>query len=142
MTVDVRVAEADAPERRVLSGRVRPRRDSSLVARVPTTVYASPMARIYTGGVHPIAGLQIIAVNPDLGRSLGVTQGLVVLDALPGTPGRESGLRGGDVIVSANDVELRSVTALERVISESGEKRAVMLVIVRDRKREKVTLSW
>lgn len=119
-------------------------RDSTPPApvRVATGTFAGPMAQFFTRGVNPVAGLQMVVVNPDLARAFGVEHGLVVLEALPGTPGRESGLRGGDVIISANDVETRSAATLQRVITQAGAKRSVNLVIVRDRKREKITLAW
>ncbi|HEX9562717.1 MAG TPA: PDZ domain-containing protein [Gemmatimonadaceae bacterium] len=139
------IGTADAPEQKVVytGSRVRLRRDSATTAaaRPTTTVFAGPMTRFFTRGVNPVAGVQFVPVNPDLARTFGVEHGLFVIDVLPGTPGREAGLRGGDVLLSADEVELRSAFTLQRVIGQA-EKRAVTLIVIRDKKREKITLRW
>jgi C-terminal processing protease CtpA/Prc len=126
---------------------VRPRRDSARVraaAPVPATassaVYAGPMVG-YLGGSNSLAGLQLVTLSAESSRALGVEHGILVNQVLPGTPGREAGLLGGDVLISADSVELRSILTLQRVISRSAD-RNVTLLIVRDRKRETVQLRW
>jgi serine protease Do len=66
---------------------------------------------------------------------------LLVIQVLPGTLGREAGLRSGDVLVQADSQELRTSASLQRVISRSRD-RTVTLVVIRDKKRETVTLKW
>jgi C-terminal processing protease CtpA/Prc len=125
----------------------RARRDSSVVVRVAPTgtagsmVYAGPMAAAYSAGGRSLAGLELVALNQESGRAFGVTHGLFVNQVLPGTPGRQAGLQGGDVIVSADSVDLRSFGALQRMISRSRD-RTVTLVVVRGKKTETVQLRW
>lgn len=126
---------------------VRARRDSARVqvtAPVPATasggVYAGPMVG-YLGGSNSLAGLQLVTLSAESSRAMGVEHGILVNQVLPGTPGREAGLLGGDVLISADSVDLRSILTLQRVISRSAD-RNVTLVIVRDRKRETVQLRW
>jgi membrane-associated protease RseP (regulator of RpoE activity) len=125
----------------------RLRRDSTKVAPsgpVPVAasgVFAGPMAQFYSGGASSLAGLQLVALSSESSRALGVTHGILVNQVLPGTPGRDAGLLGGDVLVSADSVELRSIGTLQRVISRATD-RIVTLVIVRERKRETVQLRW
>lgn len=104
-------------------------------------VFAGPMAQFYSSGAASLAGVQLIALGPESSRSMGVSHGLLVNVVLPGTPGREAGLQGGDILVSADSVDLRSVALLQRVLSRSQD-REVELVIVRDRKQQKLKLSW
>jgi C-terminal processing protease CtpA/Prc len=131
-----------AAPRRFLAPRAGVRTDSSRTGSVIVGgSFAGPMAQFFTGGVNPVAGVQLVPMNPDLGKLSGAETGLFVVQVLQGTPGRDAGLRGGDVILSADGVELRSAAMLSQVIRRS-EKRAVMLVVLRDRKQEKVSLVW
>ncbi len=111
------------------------------VAGVWERGFVGPMAQFFTGGANPVAGVQVVPITRDLGRITGATSGLFVVQVLQGTPGREAGLRGGDVILSADGVELESTGTLQRVISRS-DTRAVQLVVLRDRKKEKLTIRW
>ena len=122
------------------------RRDSGVVRGVapttPTTsgVFAGPMAQWYSGGVSSLAGLQLVVLSNESSRAFGVSHGILVNQVAPG-PGRDAGLQGGDVLVSADSIELRSIRQLASVISRASDRR-VTLVVVRDRKRETLQLRW
>lgn len=104
-------------------------------------VMTGPMVGLFGGGANSLAGLQLIALSTESSRALGVDHGILVNQVLQGTPGREAGLRGGDILLSADSVELRSIGTLQRVIRNSADRRVTM-VIMRDRKRETVLLKW
>ena len=77
---------------------VRPRKDSSMVATtVPASaggaVFAGPMTQMFSGGGMVLAGLHLVSLSSESSRALGVTQGILVNQVLPG-PGREAGLQG------------------------------------------------
>ena len=122
-----------------------PRSDSgAVVAARPApsgAVFAGPMTAFWSGGVRSLAGLQLVTLSDESSRAFGVTHGLLVNQVGPGTPGREAGLQGGDVMISADSVDLRSIGTLQRVISRARD-RTVTLVIVRDRKTQTVQLRW
>ena len=142
----VRVQTGPSGERKYSYGFATARRDSSgVVARaVPATpgvVYAGPMVGLFGGGANSLAGVQLIALSTESSRNLGLASGILVNQVLPGTPGHEAGLQGGDILVSADSVELRSIRQLQTVINRATD-RVVTLVIVRDRKKETVQLRW
>jgi len=124
----------------------RPRKDSgatvATTAPVPVagTVYAGPMAQIFSAGGNVLAGLQLVPISTESSRALGISQGILVNQVLPG-PGREAGLRSGDILVSADSQDLRSMDVLRRVINRATD-RSVTIVVVRDKKRETVQLKW
>ena len=124
----------------------RPRKDSgeavTTTTQVPVAgaVYAGPMVSMFTGGASVLAGLQLVPLSSESSRALGVSQGILVNQVLPG-PGREAGLKGGDILVSADSQDLRSMDVLRRVINRATD-RTVTIVIVRDKKRETVQLKW
>jgi C-terminal processing protease CtpA/Prc len=123
------------------------RRDSSgggVAAALPATaggVYAGPMASMYNQGVSSLVGLQLMALSQESSRALGVEFGILINQVAQGTPGRNAGLQGGDILVSADSVDLRSIFQLQRVLNRASDRR-VTLVIVRDKKRETVQLRW
>lgn len=141
----VRVETGPSGERKYSYRFATARGDSSGVARaVPSTVgavYAGPMVGLFGGGANSLAGVQLMALSAESSRNLGVANGILVNQVLPGTPGQEAGLQGGDILVSADSVELRSIRQLQTVISRSSD-RVVTLVIVRDKKRQTVQLRW
>jgi S1-C subfamily serine protease len=99
------------------------------------------MTQLFGTSASLLAGLQLMALNQESGRAFGVAHGLFVNQVAPGTPGRAAGLRGGDVLVTADSIELRTVAALARVINRSNT-RSVSLVIRRGGKAETVRLRW
>jgi membrane-associated protease RseP (regulator of RpoE activity) len=122
--------------------RVRP--DSSIeVVGAPSSsgAFVGPMVGYLGGGANSLAGLQLVALSTESSRAFGVSYGILVNHVMAGTPGRDAGLRGGDILVSADSVDLRSIQHLQRVISRATD-RVVTLVIVRDKKRETVQLKW
>jgi C-terminal processing protease CtpA/Prc len=116
---------------------------AAVAAPTATTsgVMTGPMVGLFGGGANSLAGLQLIALSTESSRALGVDHGILVNQVLQGTPGREAGLRGGDILLLADSVELRSIGTLQRVIRNSTDRRVTM-VIMRDRKRETVMLKW
>lgn len=111
-------------------------------ARVATGVYyASPMVQWFSSGTNTVAGLQMHALNPQLGEVYGTARGLLVLEVLPGTPGHRAGIRSGDVLLAADSVELRTPRSLETVISRSRTQ-AVEIVVLRAKERKSLVLRW
>jgi S1-C subfamily serine protease len=131
----------EAAVRRFMVGRAGTPADSASVVRaapLAPSVYAGPS---YAGGVSTVAGLLVMAMNRDLGKSFGVDDGLLVLQSLPGTAGYRAGLKSGDVLLKANDVNLTSWRVLERLVRQAAE-REVKLSVFRDRQAQTVVLRW
>lgn len=124
------------------------RRDTGAVVGVTTApqpgaggAMIGPMVPFLSGGTNSLAGLQLVLLSPESSKALGVSHGILVNQVLPGTPGREAGLKGGDILIMADSQDLRSIATLQRVIRNSAD-RTVTLLIVRDRKRETVQYRW
>jgi len=96
----------------------------------------------FGGGVYPFAGAEFTALNPDLSDALGVKQeGVFVTAVVPGSPARVAGLRGGDIVLTADSIRLDDPMALVRAIRESSD-RSIRLEIVRKKKAETILLRW
>jgi S1-C subfamily serine protease len=108
----------------------------------PLTVMTRDGMRIELGGLESgtIAGAQLQRVG-DLKDYFGVEDGLLVLRVIPGTVAERSGLRGGDVILRADDAPITTPLTLRRAMDRSSDQ-AVKLEVVRKRKKENIVLQW
>ncbi len=103
-----------------------------------------PPALGYGGGTYPFAGAEFTALNPDLCEALGVKpEGVFVTSVIEGSPARAAGLRGGDVVVKADNIRIESPIDLVRAIRNADETdRSVDLQIIRKHKAQQLTLRW
>ena len=88
-----------------------------------------------------VAGAQLTTLTEDFKELTGADGGVMVQRVAPETPAALAGLRGGDVIVEANDREVTSARLLQRLISDSDAK-SVKLKVVRKGKARTVWLRW
>ena len=115
--------------------------------RVPTT---SPLATVlppalgFGGGIYPFAGAEFTRLNPDLCDVLGVKQeGVFVTNVLEGSAARNAGLRGGDIILRADNQKITNPIDLVRAIGAADERdRTVDLQILRKHQLQQLTLRW
>jgi S1-C subfamily serine protease len=121
---------------------------------VPSVPLVSPNALEERGGrrsvyvVHSvlpsqmvIAGATIVRPNADLRETFGVKSGVLVLDVARGSPAYASGLKGGDIIVTAGRLNVTSPVSVQRAM-ESADANQVVLRIVRKTKPQSLTLRW
>lgn len=98
----------------------------------------------YGGGVYPFAGAEFIGLNPELREALGVKpEGVLVTNVIEGSPARVSGLRGGDIVLKADDVTVSSPVDLVAAIRRADETdRRIELQIMRKQRIQALTLAW
>ncbi len=103
-----------------------------------------PPALGYGGGIYPFAGAEFTALNEDLCDALGVKpEGVFVTNVIEGSAARAAGLRGGDVVVKADDIKIESPIDLVRAIRSADETdHKVDLQIIRKHKAQQLTLRW
>jgi membrane-associated protease RseP (regulator of RpoE activity) len=90
----------------------------------------------------PVAGATLTEIHSgELGHIFGVSRGVLVTDIFS-DPARESGLRGGDVIVRADGQELATIAQLRRTVLAHNSDRSVELEIVRQHRTRRLTLHW
>ena len=77
----------------------------------------------FSGAGAGIAGAMLLTLDDDWRAALGVDNGVLVSRVLPGTPAKDSGLRGGDVIISADGEAVASVRTFSRIVSNSKTAR-------------------
>ena len=96
----------------------------------------------FGSGIFPFAGAEIIALNADMSAALGIKrEGVLVTSVVPETPAALSGLRGGDVVLTADSIHLESPMSLVRAIRESND-RSIRLRILRQKKAQTIVLKY
>lgn len=119
----------------------------SVRSRVPTpeplpAVLAPALG--WGGGVYPFAGASFTQLNTDLCDVLGVKpEGVFVTNVVEGSAARNSGLRGGDIILRADNIKVSSPMDLVQAIRTADEKdHRVDLQIMRKHQLQSLTLRW
>ena len=95
--------------------------------------------RSYYVGMRAVAGAELQELNPELARYFKVADGLLVVNAAPGSPARRAGLQPGDVITGVEGQQVTSVTQLRRAIERSSAK-TVKLEVVREGAKRTIEL--
>jgi len=89
-----------------------------------------------------VAGAEVTQLNEDLRELLDLkANGVFVVNVGAGTPASESGLRSGDVILSANRDAVQNPGELIRIMRAAGDN-TVRLEVVRKKKYQQLTLRW
>jgi membrane-associated protease RseP (regulator of RpoE activity) len=119
--------------------------EPTMVPSPRLTTPEAPNAQVFVFGSPAvpvaIAGATLMRMTPEFRESFGVTRGVLVLDVARGSPAHNSGLKGGDVIVSAGGTAVTLPTSIQRAMRNSGD-REVTLRIVRKKKPQTLVLRW
>ncbi len=88
-------------------------------------------------------GVMIQKVTPDIAESLGLdeSKGALVADVVKDGPAEAAGLKQGDVIVEFDGKPVADSAELPLLVARTPIGRSVDLVIIRDKKRENVSVT-
>jgi len=102
---------------------------------IPATTVEMPAekkdARAALSEMKEWFGLRVTAITPDSAKEVGLSrsEGVIVQDVEPGSPGASAGLRKGDVIVEVNRQKIKDETDYQRVMEKvTPEQGALFLV--------------
>ena len=102
---------------------------------IPATTVEMPAekkdARAALSEMKEWFGLRVTAITPDSAKEVGLSrsEGVIVQDVEPGSPGASAGLRKGDVIVEVNRQKIKDKTDYQRVMEKvTPEQGALFLV--------------
>lgn len=107
-----------------------------------TAAPATPVASGFVISARGAFGASLSAVGPGLARALKLEQGLLVNDVPRQAPAYASGLRAGDVIVSAAGQPVSTLDELQNLVVAHLGDRALALQIVRDHKARRIRVTW
>jgi membrane-associated protease RseP (regulator of RpoE activity) len=103
---------------------------------------AGAFSRLYFITPNGAFGAVLSTVGPELAKTLKLEPGVLVNDVTDETPASKGGLRTGDVITSVAGQSVASLKALQQIVAMRGGERSVVLDVVRDKRPQKVTVSW
>jgi len=89
-----------------------------------------------------VFGAHVLTVSPELAKKLHLSAGLLVDEVPEETPAFKSGLRTGDVIVSASGQPVSSIKRLLELLMMRDTDRRAALVVMRDGKTHPISVSW
>ena len=112
-----------------------------LAPMAPQTPQSVGFAFSFGNGV---AGAQLSSIGEGLGKTLGVSSGVLVTSAPVGSPANESGIKDGDIILKVGRQSVRTVSEVMDLVGLAAENgdHSVELQVVRQRKPMKLTLKW
>lgn len=87
-------------------------------------------------------GANLLNMSDELARVLKLQKGVLVDKVPEDTPAFRSGLRTGDVIITANDDSVTTVAELRDAVMRHLADHSAELQVVRQQKVKKLTVSW
>lgn len=105
----------------------RPMPDREIEVFSPRDIFASGMSV----GMRSIGGAELSDLNPGLAEYFGSATGVLVLNARPGTPAGDAGLRGGDVVLQVNGRPVASIAEMRRAVDALEPGTSVRLRVLR-----------
>jgi hypothetical protein len=112
----------------------------------PTAVSPAPTLRgtpsVYVWSSDSFMGARLETVTEGLGKAIGVKSGVLVLRSAPATPAYRAGLRDGDVVVRVGDDDVRTVSQMRSALTVREHDGEVKLVIIRENRKQDLTLRW
>ena len=141
LTMPQQFEQRDQSLSREPMGMMKVRTGMSAPAPLPMLL---PRALGLGGSVYPFAGAEFTRLNPDLCDVLGVKQeGVFVMNVLDGSAARNAGLRGGDIILRADNMKISTPIDLVRAIGVADDRdHSVDLQIMRKHQLQNLTLRW
>jgi serine protease Do len=103
----------------------------ALPASTVKMVYDNLRIRGHVGRRTIGAGIQVITPVLAKGLGLGSTNGLVICDVLPGSPGEQSGLKIGDVVAEVDGRPISTAPELEGALYGHDLNQALSLTVMR-----------
>jgi S1-C subfamily serine protease len=92
-------------------------------------------------GSRSVAGAEFAEMNAGLGRYFHTSEGLLVLQVSPQTPGARGGLQPGDVVLEAAGRKVERVRDLRDAFTRAAGQE-VRLTVLRDGRRQQLSVRW
>ena len=106
------------------------------------TLRALQGQKLFFFSPNGLFGANLSNMSDELARVLKLKKGVLVNEVPEDTPAFRSGLRTGDVIITANDDSVTTVAELRDAVMRHFTGHAAELQVVRLQKVKKLTVSW
>ncbi|AAC07399.1 DegQ family serine endoprotease [Aquifex aeolicus] len=85
-------------------------------------------------------GVVIQDITPDISEALGIKEGVLVAQVVPGSPADKAGLKVGDVIVEVNGKKIEDARDLQFTIMKMKPGTKAVLKVIRNGKEKEITV--
>ena len=109
---------------------------------VPSGAGATALFMSRGAGGAIVAGAEVALINGGLKTVFAVDHGALVVNVAPRSPADQAGILSGDVIVGAQGEAVTTIPVLQRAIQAAGDRRSVMLDVIRAKQPMTITLRW
>jgi len=106
------------------------------------TLRSLQVQKLFFFSSNGLFGANLSNMSDELARVLKLKKGVLVNEVPEDTPAFRSGLRTGDVIITANDDSVTTVSELRDAVLRHFADHAAELQVVRRQKVNKLTVSW
>lgn len=88
-------------------------------------------------------GVSIQKVTPELARSFGLSkdEGALVAGVVPGSPADKAEIRTGDVIIAFNEVPIKEMSELPRLVANTVAGKEVLIKVIRDKEEKTIRVK-
>ena len=109
---------------------------------IPSKMVKKIVAQLRDVG-HPVRGwlgVRIQQVTPDIAESLGLKEptGAMIAGLNEGGPAEKAKIRSGDIVLKFNDIVVKDMQSLPRIVAETEVGKQVQIVLWRDGKETTV----
>jgi serine protease Do len=112
---------------------------------IPSNMAKSIIPQLKEKGsvVRGMLGVQIQMVTPELAKSFGLKEplGALVAEVNPGSPADKAGLQRGDIIIELNNVPIKEMHELPRLVASNAPGKTVNLKVLRQGKEKNFTAT-
>jgi serine protease Do len=112
---------------------------------IPSNLAKDVVAKLKKDGkiVRGWLGVYIQPLDPEMGKELGIKEGVSVHEVVPDSPAQKGGLKAGDVIVEVDGTAVKEVTQLQRSISgfKPGQNVKMKVVSYNDKKSRNLSVK-
>ena len=101
--------------------------------------------------IHPYLGVQLISLNPKIAKEhnedpnalvqLPERSGALIQSVIPNSPAEKAGLRRGDLVIAAENVQIEEPKALLDEVEKAQIGKVFLLNVLRDNKEIKVNIK-
>ncbi len=86
-------------------------------------------------------GVVIQEVTSDISEAIGIREGVIIAQIMPGSPAEKAGLKIGDIVLSVDGEKVKSVRDLQFKIMKTPPGNELKLVVLRDGKEIQINVK-
>lgn len=109
---------------------------SNIVTAIAVSDVKGTLELLSNGWGVPYFGIIGQEVTSDIADSMGLPLGIYVAEAVAGSPAYQAGIQSGDIIVSINEMDIKTMKVLRNFLEAHSAEESIMVTILRAGREE------